>query len=58
MSAINAIPFGSQTIIYERMNEGWRAIVFGTGEPVGISPELLEAIIKDQAHQETKRNRA
>ncbi|MES2488514.1 MAG: hypothetical protein V4607_01895 [Pseudomonadota bacterium] len=58
MSSPNVIAFQGKTIIYEQFNDGWSAIVFGTGEPVGVGPELLEAIAADQQHQREKRERA
>ncbi len=55
MSSPNVIKYEGRNIVYERFNHGWRAIVFGTGGPIGISPELQKAIEADQAHQKQKR---
>lgn len=41
-------------VCYERVNDGYRAVEFGTGIPLGISEELLAAIEADYRKQIAK----
>ena len=51
----NAVRLDGQTYIYEKGDDGWRAIEFGTGKVVPISPALLQLITEDHEHQLRKR---
>ena len=54
-SSPNAVRYGDQTLIYEETPSGWSAVVFGSGDPVTMTPELIEIIDADHAHQLRKR---
>lgn len=54
---VGVIKFDGRLLCYEPFNEGYRVIVNGTGEPVGVTPELRAAIEADVAKQRQKAER-
>lgn len=54
-SPMGVIFFEGRKLCYEPFNGNYRVVVFGSGEPVGVTDELRAEIEKDVRKQQEKR---
>ncbi len=53
-SPLGVIQWQGRILCYDHSGPQYRVLVFGSGEPVPLTPELLVALQRDEARQHRK----